>query len=342
MAKKDLLKEAIADADMLKKVAIENAKRTLNETFEPKIKALLAKKLNEEAEEAEEEDIDEAKDITADDEDADDIDEAKDEIPADEDGEDVDESIDIDAILAEMEGSDDEAATDDIDEAKDEDADDDADAEDGGENVDEEIDLNQLLGELSEKKEKAPVEDEDETEEEAPADEVDEAAGDKNITDILKNLAKQVNDALKQVAQGMQQSDAGSSGIPMKQQEETTELREAKKYAKLTAKISETNLLNAKLLYLNKVLKESNLDSKQKVKAINAFDKATTVKETKLVYAALSEAFKVKAKKNTLKESLGSIASKAVGTSTKTTKKEAGILDEATYDRWQKLSGLLD
>lgn len=323
MAKKDLLKEAIADAEMLKKVAIENAKKTLNETFEPKIKELLAKKLNEEAEE-DEEDIDEAKDIPADDEDAEDVTEQTDET-CDTDDEDMDESIDIDAILAEMDGSDDEEEP--VDEVKKEIPGE----EDEDGSVDEEIDLNQLLGELDEKKKAEPVADEDEDEPSADDEPIDEA-GDPVLAE-LHQLSARVNEAIKKYSK--------KDKAPVEDEVPATELQEARKIAKLTEKISETNLLNAKLLYLNKVLKENNLDSKQKIKIINAFDKATTVSEAKLVYTSLSEAFKVKAKKNTLKESLGSIASKPVGTSTKGRKKD-DIIDEATYNRWQKLSGLLD
>jgi hypothetical protein len=52
--------------------------------------------------------------------------------------------------------------------------------------------------------------------------------------------------------------------------------------------LNEVNLLNAKLLYTNKIFRAKNLTESQKVKVLEAFDKATTVKEAKLVFETLS------------------------------------------------------
>ena len=73
-------------------------------------------------------------------------------------------------------------------------------------------------------------------------------------------------------------------------------------------------MLNAKLLYTNKIFKGKNLTESQKVKVLNTFDKATTVKEVKLVFETLNEG--VKTNKKPISENLGS-ASKAMGTSKK-------------------------
>jgi len=82
----------------------------------------------------------------------------------------------------------------------------------------------------------------------------------------------------------------------------------------LKSEINEVNLLNAKLLYTNKIFKGKNLTESQKVKVLNTFDKATTVKEVKLVFETLNEG--VKTNKKTISENLGS-ASKAMGTGKK-------------------------
>ena len=73
--KTDLLKEAIADADAIKKLAIENAKASLNQAFDSKIKSMLAARLQEEADETEEleeevEETDEAKKHSSEEEDS--------------------------------------------------------------------------------------------------------------------------------------------------------------------------------------------------------------------------------------------------------------------------------
>lgn len=64
----------------------------------------------------------------------------------------------------------------------------------------------------------------------------------------------------------------------------------------LKSQLSEVNLLNAKLLYVNKVFKANNLTESQKVNIIAAFDKAETVKEVKLVFETVSESVVVKKK----------------------------------------------
>ena len=81
----------------------------------------------------------------------------------------------------------------------------------------------------------------------------------------------------------------------------------------LRTELNEVNLLNAKLLYVNKIFNAKNLNESQKLKVVKAFDKAESAKEAKLVYESLSEAFVAPTKgKAQLKESLG-FASKAAG-----------------------------
>jgi hypothetical protein len=82
----------------------------------------------------------------------------------------------------------------------------------------------------------------------------------------------------------------------------------------LRSELNEINLLNAKLLYTNKIFKGKNLTESQKVEVLENFDKTTTVKEVKLVYETLLGA--IKTSKNRISENLGS-ASKSMGTTKK-------------------------
>ena len=99
--------------------------------------------------------------------------------------------------------------------------------------------------------------------------------------------------------------------------------------------LNEVNLLNAKLLYTNKIFKAKTLTESQKVKVLGAFDKAGTVKETKLVFETLNEGLKTK--KAPIKESLGR-ASKATGNFK--TRKNPIIETDPMVARFQKLAGL--
>lgn len=102
--------------------------------------------------------------------------------------------------------------------------------------------------------------------------------------------------------------------------------------------LTEVNLLNAKLLYLNKVLKANNLSETQQVNVIAAFDKAETVKEVKLVFETICESLVIKKETNPIKESRG-FASKATGT----TASNPGVISEVseTVRRMQKLAGII-
>ena len=74
-----------------------------------------------------------------------------------------------------------------------------------------------------------------------------------------------------------------------KMEEELNEAYTAVKY--LREKLSEVNLLNAKLLYVNKLFRKSGLTEAHKVRIIETFDRAKNVREAKLIYATLSESF---------------------------------------------------
>jgi hypothetical protein len=104
----------------------------------------------------------------------------------------------------------------------------------------------------------------------------------------------------------------------------------------LRSELNEVNLLNAKLLYVNKIFKARNLNESQKLKVIAQFDKATTAKEAKTIYESMSTAIAAtSSKKSALKESLG-FASKAAGVAPK---KNIVEVDE-TMSRWQMLAGI--
>ena len=120
---------------------------------------------------------------------------------------------------------------------------------------------------------------------------------------------------------------------------EGSELNEALETIKnMKADLNEVNLLNAKLLYVNKIFKSQNLTESQKVNVIASFDKADSVKEVKLVFETVSETLTTKQPaSSTIKEHKGS-ASKATGNSTK-----PEVISEVSNAvlRMQKLAGII-
>jgi hypothetical protein len=103
----------------------------------------------------------------------------------------------------------------------------------------------------------------------------------------------------------------------------------------LKGKINEVNLLNAKLLYSNKLFRNFTLNESQKMKVIENFDRAYNLREVKLVYSTLAESFKMPSTKKVVKESF---ASKPVAS----TKPAQQVLSEGTElaNRFKKLAGL--
>jgi hypothetical protein len=125
-------------------------------------------------------------------------------------------------------------------------------------------------------------------------------------------------------------------GTGPKMFEETEELEEAMNtIATLRSELNEVNLLNAKLLYVNKLFKSKNLTEAQKVKVINAFDRAETVKETKNIFETLKESLNTPVK-GAIKESL-SFASKAAGVADR----KPIVENNDFVARMQKLAGII-
>lgn len=357
MAKRDILKEAIADAKTVKETAIANAKAALEEAFTPQLKEMLATKLEEMELEEDAEALEEKKKYKDDNRGP-----SKDEKgsegksfrsnpnfnPKDTMEEDLDEEIDLDEILAEIELD---------EENKDEIKEDEATRKeeegyiDGEEDADEDKDEEELdLDDMSDDDLKGFIEDviadmvasgeleagenfeeEDETEEIVDNTEVDvEISEDEEVKEIELDEAKEEDSKKKE----MEESEIAE--IYKAKEKMKEELNEAYSTIEtLKSDLNEVNLLNAKLLYTNKIFRAKTLTESQKVKVLGAFDKAGTVKETKLVFETLSEGLKAK-KTSMIKESLGS----ASRVSRSVNAKKPIVEIDPMVARFQKLAGL--
>jgi hypothetical protein len=106
--------------------------------------------------------------------------------------------------------------------------------------------------------------------------------------------------------------------------------------------LNEVNLLNAKLLFTNKLFRAYGLTNEQKLKVVENFDRATNLREVKLVFATLAESFgqgPASTVKQPIKEKKGS-ASKPVAS----TKPKSPKVIEEGFDmkaRFQKLANIL-
>ena len=353
----DLLKEAMADAKAVRETALANAKMALEEAFTPHLKSMLSAKLaeddieeDEEVIEGEHEDEEDEEEVEEggygksprrdDDDHEDDPDEGMHDSPRredDDDEEEVDESeiIEVDGVkYAPI-----------VSEEEDEEGDDDEEDMDEGEELDLEAVIKELEEELDEAGDPGDEEESVNEEEITEGDEEEEKVDEEVVNeDEEEDLEEQSTSSGIGKGTGVKQASASDEEDPGKGkthesveaiQSELNEYKEAVVFLK--DKLHEVNILNAKLLYTNKLFKEYALSNDQKLKIVETFDRAQTTREIKLVYTTLAESFT--GEKNEKKEVVKEFASKKSG-GTAPSKK---IISEENQvaDRFKKLAGIL-
>jgi hypothetical protein len=127
------------------------------------------------------------------------------------------------------------------------------------------------------------------------------------------------------------------------EKEMKAELNEAYKVIKsLQTTINEVNLLNAKLLFANKLFRAHNMTNEQKVKVIETLDRTNSVREVKLVYSTLAENFKFSSSNKSTKKSISEgIASKVTKSTKPAVTKQVIAENTEISDRFKKLAGII-
>jgi len=340
MAKSDLLKEAIADAKAVKETALANAKIALQEAFAPRIKSMLE---NELMNELEDDDMMDDEMVSGDEDEMgmDDMDmdsEVADETP-DMVGVAVDFDNDGDYDLEGEIGMDDEEEMEDMLPAETDEMSPEMDMTDDmtDDMGDDDMDLEEIIRELEE-----DLNSDDAAEEEDVA---DINAGMYESTSSIEELIEAI---LAEEEEEVEVEDKvigemAHAKDEAKDEKMNAELKEAyKTVTHLKNVINEVNLLNAKLLYTNKLFRNFELSESQKMKVIENFDRAANTREAKLVFSTLAESFQTrKAGKKIVKESK-SLASRPVAT-TAPSKQTTQVLTEGfeQANRWKKLAGLI-
>ena len=331
----DLLKEAIADAKAVRETALANAKIALEEAFTPRLTSMLSQKIQHEVEGDEVEDAEETyeedeeapvepeveapaegeEDSVAHDEEEDDVveingvkyapvvseEEDEEEVEEGEGHKDAEEAdeLDLEAILRELEDAE----------------------EDEEEPVAEGEEEEEVEESVTEGEEEEEVDESKEVKEEKDEDEVDE---DIDLEEVLKALSEEEEgeEEVEEVA---------------KLQTELKEHRDVVKF--LRAKLNEVNLLNAKLLFSNKLFRTFGLTNEQKMKVVETFDRTKNLREIKLVYSTLAESFgQVKA--SPIKESVRKGSSSKAVASTKPKKQVISEGDDLKA-RFKKLANII-
>ena len=330
----NLLKEAIADAKAVRATALANAKAALEEAFQPKLEAMLAEKLkNEIADSSDMENSDPMGDndgmpLT--------VDESQMEITDDE----------LNEILAELEGELDEAGQVDpnvpvapapapVDPMAQ------APAPVAPAPVDPMAQAPAPVDPMAQAP--APV---------APAPVAEDMQGDEivDLQELLDSLNDDESEG-EEITEGEEEEEDEEKEVDEKIEDEKVteslqaELNEAMSTVQyLRDQLNEVNLLNAKLLYTNKLFNQFNLDQKQKLKVVETFDLSKSIREVKLSYTILSESYSlggsvVKKTNTTAKTITEGLASKPVAS---TAPKKDLIVENSNVmaSRFQKLAGI--
>lgn len=399
-----LLKEAIADAELVKKTAIENAKLSLEETFTPQIKSMISRRLRAEAEGMEEpEEEKEAPEME------------KTEMASVEEKEPA--KSDMDLATSTIGSADNKEPSPSAFDT----ADDDQSGEDAGEGETEwyedwteaDFDLDEVIKELEEDMKKMSGEEEEEELDEAKKEEEgeeeleegwsegkeEEGEEEEEMDEMYpaedpeagtlkpdvpphsskigtKEGAEDAADINKFVTEPSTPKVEGEEGKGHEEEGEEEELdleailkeleaedekekqssekmasleKELAEYRKavqlLRGKLHEVNLLNAKLLYTNKIFRKEGLTTEQKVSVIENFDRATSVREVKMVYTVLVEtltstAKTMKATKATKVVTEG-FASKATPSTAPKAETTEILSENSVAKRLQQLAGLI-
>ena len=371
MASSKLLKEAIADAKAVRETAIANAKIALEEAFTPRLQSILSRKLTAEMEgDDEEADMNEENDTSSE------IGGGDNKEPADkaysaqtdlsgiekqsaEAGDELEDYEEVDDLMEGEESPEDE--TEDANEY----------AMEGDEMAPEadedELDLESIIRELEDEMgagDAAEDEMEMESEEgeyEDPTNADDATLGEEGEDHMEPDADNMggpsdydadneddtidLDEILREMGYGddeeNMEEEANDEDEKAAMQAELKEAYDAIKSLRKT--INEVNLLNAKLLYTNKLFRNYNLTNEQKIKVVENLDRTSNVREVKLVYATLSESMKFTgterkvAAKKSITEGLASKPSAS-------TAPKKQIISESTNDlsrRFQELAGIV-
>ena len=401
----DLLKQAIADADAVRDMAIANAKIALEETFTPQIKSMLAKRLRAEAtmesegaEKAKEEPFQDATHVTGGGpEDTSTIGTGDNKEPSDAANysSDIDQGgeghtdsstdwyddwsesdFDLDEVIKELEedvkalSEAEEKEEEELDEAKEESEEEGEEKEEmkeGWSEGKEEEEMDEYGGEEVEKSPAASPADVHDKEVPAQSSGIGKAEAATDASDPHKFA---MNPSEPKMEMGMEKGHEEGEGeeeldleailreleaqdekdkeqkhqMASKMESLQKELAEYRKVVEvLRGKLNEVNLLNAKLLYTNKIFRKEGLTNEQKVAILESFDRAINVREVKMVYATLAEAMTVTAKTAKGRTVSSKVVTEGLASKpTPSTAPKKEILEENTVaKRLQQLAGIL-
>jgi len=265
------------------------------------------------------------------------------------------EDLDLEAVLAELES---ETVTEEEDEEEVDESVNEEEDNDEGEEVEEEVNENDVSSDIgsADNKVKPEAGDSSKIGQGPEGEGSDKPAGkeleDQEIVDDLKEdieISEDIDleEVLKALTEEEDEEEKKDESVEESVNEELNtikaDLEEHRNVVKyLRGKLNEVNLLNAKLLFTNKLFRNFGLSNEQKLKVVETFDRATNLREVKLVFSTLAESFGNKVASTPskpIKESKGSSSKPVASTKPKTEE----VISEGSdmKARFQKLAKII-
>jgi len=163
-----------------------------------------------------------------------------------------------------------------------------------------------------------------------------EAKEEKKDTLQLEEIAGKTKELLKTITALQEQND-GFKSDNKKLASETTEMKES--IQTLTTTLEDLSLQNAKLLYINEVLKNNSLNERQRQIAVEALQEAKSVEQAKTVFDTLQSTVASSTKRHGRNESLSEAVSN--NTSIRMPRKQKQQQSNDPHSsRWKLLAGI--
>ena len=264
MANRDIVSEAVEQAEAMKAAAYENAKNVLVEAMSTNLQAAVAEAIDEKLDT---EDVEISEEVVA-------------EETVEEGAHDTDEMEDKDEMghMPEMEDEDDD---DEDDEEVNIDIDIDADGDDDDEEELDEVDLDEVI---------EIVEDEDDMDEGMHGDK-EEGAHDADEGEDMDEVDMEDDEDMDEI--GMKKKY--ESAVAEAEELRTENRRYAKALKVLRTRIEEVNLFNARLAAATDVMNQVTLTKEQKERVVEHFDSCDTLDEVTRMAGVLKEAHETNA-----------------------------------------------
>jgi|LWDU01.1.fsa_nt_gi hypothetical protein len=257
---------------------------------------------------------------------------------------DGEEDLDLEAVLRELEEELEEGEEEDLEESD----------EESDETVNEESDKSSEIGKADNKVDQVDSSDVGQGPEKAAGSSSSEAGHENSEDEEVDDLTEEVEtedleeeidleEILKALHEEDDEEDDDSKEVDEQVSTLQSELDEHRNVVKyLRSKLNEVNLLNAKLLFTNKLFRSYGLNNNQKMKVVETFDRAKNLREVKLVYSTMAESFGTKpSREEIVKESKKGSASKPIA-STKSEKQEEVLTEsDEMRIRFKKLANIL-